>query len=213
MLSQPLPRPLLVLAGVLAAGLMLAVGGCSHVTPLGPDQAAAMPQPHQLRSPLVLEDMRMEHSTVGGGCPAGSVEFSGPAAGCYRAVGASATITSAGVSSLTSFQPPTPSGQQQAVPAQYGFWITVPAADASAVNAVITAAGGPGGSGSQGSSAAQGPVASAASPAQSVPAISVAGQTSLLVGFSVRSAGRETEIFLASKNQALALQRTLTPSG
>ena len=206
---QRLPRLSPVLASALAAGLMLAVAGCSHVTPLGPDSAAAMPQPLQLRSPLVLEDMRMEHSTPGG-CPAGSVEFSGDAAGCYRVAGAPPTITSAGVSSVTSFQPPTPPGQQQAEPAQYGFWITVPAADAPAVNAVITAAGGPGASGSQASSGAQGPVASAASPAQSVPAISVAGQTSLLVGFSERPTGRDTEVFLASRNQALKFQRTLS---
>ena len=74
---QSLPRLLSVLASVLAAGVMLTVAGCSHVTPLGPDPAATMPQPHQLRSPLVLEDMRMQHSTPGGGCPAGSAAISG----------------------------------------------------------------------------------------------------------------------------------------
>ena len=206
---QPLPRLLPVLASVLAAGVMLTVASCSHVTPLGPDPAATMPQPHQLRSPLVLEDMRMQQSTIGVGCPAGSVALSGNAGPCYRSTGTPATITSAGVSRLTSFQPPTPPGQQQAEPAQYGFWITVPAADAPAVTAVITAVEGPLSSGAPG----QGPVASAVPASQPVPAISVAGQTSLLVGFTMRFTGREVEVFLASRNQALQLQRILAASG
>ena len=204
---QSLPRLLSVLASVLAAGVMLTVASCSHVTPLGPDPATTMPQPHQLRSPLVLEDMRMQHSTPGGGCPAGSAALSGIAGPCYRTTGTPATITSAGVSPITSFQPPTPPGQQQAEPTRYGFWITVPAADAPAVTAVILAAEG------QGSSGAQGPVASAVPASQPVPAISVAGQTSLLVGFTIRFTGREVEVFLASRNQALQLQRILAASG
>jgi hypothetical protein len=204
---QSRPRLLSVLASVLAAGVMLTVASCSHVTPLGPDPAATMPQPHPLRSPLVLEDMRMRQSAIGAGCPAGSIKLAGLAAGCFSATGTSATITSAGVSSVTSFQPPTPPGQQQAEPTQYGFWIAVPAADAPAVTAVIPAAQG------QGSSGAQGPVASAVPASQPVPAISVAGQTSLLVGFSIRFTGREVEVFLASRNQALQLQRILAASG
>jgi hypothetical protein len=199
MTSQPSPRRSLIFATALAAGVMLTVASCSHVTPLGPDPAATMPQLHQLRSPLVLEDMRQQPAPVGGGCPAGSVELSGNAAGCYRTTGTSATITSAGVSPITSFQPPKPPGQ----PVQYGFWITVPAADASAVTAVITPAE------AQGSSGTQGPVASTVSASQLVPAISVAGHTSLLVGFTMGSTGREVEVFLGSRNQALQFQRTL----
>jgi hypothetical protein len=199
MTSQPSPRRSLIFATALAAGVMLTVASCSHVTPLGPDPAATMPQLHQLRSPLVLEDMRQQPAPVGGGCPAGSVELSGNAAGCYRTTGTSATITSAGVSPITSFQPPKPPGQ----PVQYGFWITVPAADASAVTAVITPAE------AQGSSGTQGPVASTVSASQPVPAISVAGHTSLLVGFTIGSTGREVEVLLGSRNQALQFQRTL----
>jgi hypothetical protein len=197
------PRLSSVLASVLGAGVMLAVASCSHVTPLGPDPAATMPQPHQLRSPLVLEDVLMVHSTPGGACPAGSVELSGNAPGCYHTTGTPATLTSAGVSSITSFRPPTPPGQQQAEPTQYGFSITVPAADAPAVNAVITAAEGPL------SSASQGPVSSTVSAAQPVPAISVAGHTALLVGFSIGLNGQEVKVFLPSRNQALQLQGTL----
>jgi len=203
MSSQPSPRQSLIFATALAAGVMLTVAGCSHVTPLGPDPAATMPQLHQLRSPLVLEDMRQQPAPVGGSCPAGSVELSGNAAGCYRTTGTLATITSAGVSPITSFQPPKPPGQ----PVQYGFWITVPAADASAVTAVIAAAEAPGSSG------AQGPVTSPVSASQPVPAISVAGHTLLLVGFTIGKTGREVEVFLASRNQALQFQRTLVSSG
>jgi hypothetical protein len=209
MSSQLSPRRSSIFASALAAGVMLTVAGCSHVTPLGPDPTATMPQLHQLRSPLILEDMRQQPAPVGGGCPAGSIEFSGNAAGCYRTTGTSATITSAGVSPITSFKPPAPPGQ----PVQYGFWITVPAADASALTAVIAPAEGPGSSGAQGSSETQGPVSSTVSASQPVPAISVAGHTSLLVGFTIGSTGREIEVFLASRNQALQFQRTLVSSG
>ena len=209
MSSQPSLRRSSIFAGALAAGVMLTVAGCSHVTPLGPDPAATVPQLHQLRSPLILEDMRQQPAPVGGGCPAGSVKLSGNAAGCYRTTGTSATITSAAVSPITSFQPPAPPGQ----PVQYGFWITVPAADASAVTAVITPAEAPGSSGAQGSPGTQGPVASAVSASQPVPAISVAGHTSLLVGFSIGKTGREVEVFLSSRNQALQFEHTLVSSG
>ena len=56
---QPPPRLPAAAASVLAAGLMLTAASCSHLTPLGPDPAATMPQPHHLRSPLVLQDMRV----------------------------------------------------------------------------------------------------------------------------------------------------------
>src|SRR6185295_17915879 len=64
---QPPPRPAPVLASVLAAGLMLTAASCSHLTPLGP----AAPQPHHLRSPIVLQAMRVQNPTPAGGCPAG----------------------------------------------------------------------------------------------------------------------------------------------
>ena len=59
---------------------MLTVASCSHVTPLGPDPAATMPQPHPLRSPLVLEDMRMQQSAIGA-LPGLFIKLSGLAAG------------------------------------------------------------------------------------------------------------------------------------
>ncbi len=72
------PRPSSILASVLAAaGLMLAGAGCSGITPLGPDAAATMPQAHQLRSPIILEAMRTQPGTAGGGCPAGYLALQG----------------------------------------------------------------------------------------------------------------------------------------
>ena len=72
------PRPSSVLASVLAAaGVMLAVAGCSGLTPLGPGEAASLPQPHHLRSPIILEAMRSQPGTAGGGCPASYVALQG----------------------------------------------------------------------------------------------------------------------------------------
>ena len=65
------PRSASVLASMLAAGLVLTVVGCSHLTPLGPDApAAAPPPPSHLRSPIVLTAMRVQPPAPAGGCPA-----------------------------------------------------------------------------------------------------------------------------------------------
>ena len=201
------PRLPSALASVLTvAGIVLAVASCTgHITPLGPDQAVTMPPPHHLRSPLILQDMRTQGpAPVGsGGCPAGWVTLPGPNPGqCYRKTGTPVTITSAAVSPVFPFQPPTPPGQQ-APPVQYGFWITLPAADAPALATVIPAA--PGSPGP--------PTASAVTSATPIPAISVAGRTWVLQGFATRFAGRQLEVTLPSRNQALQLQRMLAASG
>ena len=200
---MPYQRPRLpsALAGVLAAaGLVLAVASCTgRITPLGPGQDAALPQPHHLRSPLILQDMLTQGLVPPpGGCPAGWVTLSG---GCYRKTGAPVTITSAAVSPVFPFRPPTPPGQL-APPVQYGFSITVPAADVPELAAVFpTAPGSPGP-----------PTASAVNSATPMPAISVAGRTWILRGYSTPE-GREFEITLPSRNQARQLQRMLVPSG
>jgi hypothetical protein len=204
------PRPPSALANVLAAaGIVLAVASCTgHITPLGPDPAATMPQPHHLRSPLILQDMHTQG--LGGlvgqpsGCPAGWVTLSGETGPgqCYRKTGTPATITSAAVSPVFSLRPPPPPGQQ-AAPVQYGFWITLPAADVSALAAVLpTAPGLPGP-----------PTASVVTSATAIPTISVAGRTWVLQGFATRFAGRELEVTLPSRNQALQLHRMLAASG
>lgn len=203
---QPPPRPASVLASVLAAGLMLTAASCSHLTPLGPDAAATLPQPHHLQSPFVLQVMRVPSPAPVGSCPAGYVTLSGGGSPgtCYRTTGTRVTITSAAVSPVSPFQPPPPPGQQ-AVPVQYVFWITVPAADAPALTAVTTTVTGPQPPATQGP-----PTASVATTALT---ISVAGRTWVLVGFGTRFAGRELEVALPSRNQALQLQRTLAASG
>jgi hypothetical protein len=201
------PRPPPVLASALAAaGVVLAVAGCSHITPLGPDQAAAMPQPHHLRSPLILQDMRtLGQVSPPGGCAAGWVTLSGDPGQpgqCYRKTGTPVTITSAAVSPVVSFRPPPPPGQQ-APPVQYGFSITVPAADVPALAAVLPMASAPPGP----------PSASPVNSATPIPAISVAGRTWVLLGYGAPSAGGQFEVALASRNQALQLHHLLVPAG
>lgn len=183
---------------MLAAGLMLTAASCSHLTPLGPDPAATIPPPHHLRSPLVLQEMRTQQSApVGGNCQAGYVTLAGGGStGCYRTTGTKVTITSAAVSPVSPFRPPPPG--QQAVPVQYVFWITLPAADAPALTALTAAIAGPPNQGH--------PTASAATSALT---ISVAGRTWVLVGFATRFAGRQFEAALSSRNQAIQIQRML----
>ena len=201
------PRLPSTLASVLAAaGIALAIASCSHITPLGPDPAATMRQPHHLPSPLILQDMRTQGQvSPPGGCAAGWVTLSGEPGQpgqCYRKTGTPVTITSAAVSPVVSFRPPPPPGQQ-APPVQYGFSITVPAADVPALAAVLPTGSGPPGP----------PTASAVTTATPIPAISVAGRTWVLLGYASPSAGGEFDVTLPSRNQALQLQRLLAASG
>ena len=59
---QPPPRTSSVLASMrAAAGLMLTVGSCSHVTPMGPHPTAStMPPSRHLGSPIILQVMRSQ---------------------------------------------------------------------------------------------------------------------------------------------------------
>ena len=204
---RPPPRLPAPAASVLAAGLMLTVASCSHLTPLGPDPAATMPQPHHLRSPLVLQDVGIQPPAPAGGCPAGYVMLPGGGSPgtCYRTTGTRVTITSAAVSPVSPFRPPPPPGQQ-AVPVQYVFWITVPAADAPALTAFITTVTGP-------QSPQQGPPTATTSAATTALTISGAGRTWVLAGFGTRFAGRQLQVALPSRSQALQLQRILAAPG
>ena len=184
-----------------AAGIVLVVASCTgHITPLGPDPAAAVPHPHHLRSALILQDMRTQGPRPVGasGCPAGWFTVAGGAGQCYHKTGTPVTITSAAVSPVFAFRPPTPPGQQ-APPVQYGFWITVPIADAPALATIFPAASGPPGP----------PTASAVTSATPIPAISIAGRTWVLLGYASPSAGGQFDVTLPSRNQALQLQRLL----
>ena len=210
---MPLPCPLPVLASVLAAaGLVLTVASCSHITPLGP---VAMPPARHLASPIIVQVMRLQPSTATGRCPAGWAAVSLPAGGgprtavtavpvgasappappppaasitCYRPAGTPVTITSAAVSSVLTYRPPP---GQAAGPDLYGFIVAVPGADVAAVTAVIRQAYDTG----------------------SAVGISVAGK--LWQAPTVRRPfpGQQLQITLLSRNQALQLHRMLVPSG
>jgi hypothetical protein len=82
------PRPASVLASVLAAaGLVLAVAGCSNITPLGPDPAPVnLPPVRNLGSPISMQIMRSQFPTPTGQCPAGSVALFGSQPNVPRAV-------------------------------------------------------------------------------------------------------------------------------
>lgn len=187
------PRPAPVLVGMLAAGLVLTVAGCGHLTPLGPYAPAAAPPPSHLRSPIVLQAMRVQPPTPAGGCPARFTMISVPGnpGQCARSVGTPVTITSAGVSAVSSFQPRTPSGQVVPGPPVYQIMITLPAADVTAATAVVTTA-----------YDSRGGVD-----------FSVAGRTWALPMVLRPFRSRQLSIALPSKNQALQLHRLLVPSG
>lgn len=206
--QSPLRSSSVLASALAAAGLMLAVAGCSSLTPLGP----ARPQPRHLLSPIVLQAMRGQPHTATGGCPAGSVAFPAPpgvgigwqplsaapggppsparatsvANPCYRMLGRPVTITSAAISPVYSFHPPTPPGGA-AVPVQYGFNIALPAAGAAALTAVTTTA----------------------SESHGYLDISVSGKIWLIP--QVLQPFTNFQIFLASRNQALQLRRHLAP--
>jgi hypothetical protein len=187
------PRRASVLAGLLAAGLVLAVAGCGHLTPLGPDAAATAPPPSHLRSPIVLQAMRVQPPAPAGGCPARFTMISVPGnpSQCARSVGTPVTISSAAVSAVSSFQPRTPSGQVVPGPPVYQIMITLPAADVTAATAVVTTA-----------YDSRGGVD-----------FSVAGRTWALPMVLRPFRSRQLSIALPSKNQALQLHRLLVPSG
>jgi hypothetical protein len=186
------PRSASVLVSTLAAGLVLTVAGCSHLTPLGPDAPAAAPPPSHLRSPIVLTAMRVQPPGPAGGCPARFTMISVPGnpGACVRPLDTPVTITSAAVSSVSSFQPRTPSGQAQGPPA-YQIMITPPAADVTAATAVVTTA----------------------YDSQGAVDFSVAGRTWALPMVFRPFRSQQLSIPLPSKNQALQLHRLLVSSG
>jgi hypothetical protein len=181
------PRPSSVLASVLAAaGIVLAVASCSNITPLGPSGPSsvappAVPPP-PLRSPFILEAVRIQAPTSADACPSGSVALSGGPGQCYGQLGTPVTITSAYVGSVVT-------GTHHIPPGQYGFWVTLPAADLPALHALTTAA----------------------YDAQGFLDISVAGQTWLLPRVRQPFTG-PLEMVLPAEDQVLLLHRLLFPS-
>ncbi|HEY6275837.1 MAG TPA: hypothetical protein VIX86_05855 [Streptosporangiaceae bacterium] len=103
------PRPWSVLASVLAAaGVVLAVAGCSHVTPLGPDPApVSLPPARDLGSPITMQIMRSQPPTPTGRCPAGSIDLFGSEPNVLRVAVASSRPVQVGTGS-TATPTPTP---------------------------------------------------------------------------------------------------------
>ncbi len=160
---QPPPRPLSVLASALAAaGVVLAVAGCSHITPLGPAPApVSLPPARDLGSPIVMQVMRSQPPTPTGRCPAGSVALFGSEPNVLRtAVGPPQPVQgSTATPTATPAAPPAgaacylPAGrpvtitsaavssvttrQHQPGPAWYVFVVAFPTADVPALTALI----------------------------------------------------------------------------
>ncbi|HYK32904.1 MAG TPA: hypothetical protein VEV63_13130 [Streptosporangiaceae bacterium] len=174
-------KPMTGHAFFVAAGLMLTLASCGHLTPLGP----APPQPHHLRSPIVLQATRIQLPTPADKCPAGSVALSGGPGQCYRKLGRPITITSAAVS-VSSLQPGQSSGPA-AGPVTYAFMIALPVSDAAALAKVTRTA----------------------ADAHGCLAISVAGRTWSLPRVLRPFTPPQFEIIPASRNQGRWLKRML----
>jgi hypothetical protein len=112
---------------LLAAGLLLAVVGCSDVTPVGPDAA---PRPQHLRTPIVLQVMRVQPPATAGGCAVGYTAVSGETSPgpCYQKTGLPVTITDAAVAIGHGGQ------------STYSLEIDLPAAERSMLTSVTTTA-------------------------------------------------------------------------
>jgi hypothetical protein len=222
---QP-PRPLSVLASALAAvGVVLAVAGCSHITPLAPDPApGSLPPARDLGSPIIVQVMRSQPPTPTGECPAGSIALFGLQPNVPRFAVASQRPVQAGTGSTAT---PTPTATPTTPPAPpagvacyraVGTPVTITSA---AVSSVTTNRNQPG-------PAWYG--FAVAFPTADVPALTAvirqAYDSGDAVGMSVAGklwqapqprrkfiALRAEQINLLSRNQAFQLYRLLVPSG
>jgi hypothetical protein len=214
-----LPRPLFVLASVLtAAGVVLAVAGCSHVTPLGPDPVPVSLAPaRDLGSPIVMQIMRSQLPTPAGQCPAGSIALFGSEPDVPRTSAVLAQPVRGGTATpaAASATPPAPgagvacyrpvgtpvtitsaalssvaTNRNQPGPAWYEFVVAFPAADVPALTALIRQAYNAG----------------------DAVGMSVAGKLWQAPQTRRRfNALRAEQVNLLSRNQALQLYRLLVP--
>jgi hypothetical protein len=228
----PPPRTRSVLASVLAAaGVVLAVAGCSNITPLGPDPApVSLPPARDLGSPITVQVMRPQPPTPAGQCPAGSVALFGSEPNVprllARPVGPPEPVHTQIIQGNTAPPPPTPAATPATPPAPpAGVACYLPAGTpvtitSAAVSSVTTSRNQPG-------------------PARyefvvAFPAADVAALTALIrqayhsgdaVGMSIAGklwqapqpprkliALRAEQINLLSRNQAFQLYRLLVPS-
>jgi hypothetical protein len=160
------PRPLSALASALtAAGVVLAVAGCSNITPLAPDPPpVSLPPARDLGSPIIMQILRSQPPAPTGECPVGSVALFGSEPNVPRTAVASGPRVPAG-SGSTPTPPPTPTAplagvacyrpvgtpvtitsaavssvttnRNQPGPASYEFVVAFPTADVPALTALI----------------------------------------------------------------------------
>lgn len=201
-MRSPGGRPALTGAALAFAGVVLAVAGCSGALPLGPAPAPA-PPPRHLAAAIVMEPGLSQPGPSGTPCAAGSVALTGPgvirsapvgtpandpefATMCFRPLGKPVTFTSAGVALYQQLA----GGQPVPHPAGWGLSITLPAAEAAALNAVTAKIAG----------------------TKDQLATIVAGQTWGLPQVKGPLTNGEFLIAASSKSQALQFERILVPS-
>jgi len=230
---MPFPRPLPVLASALAAaGIVLAVASCSHITPLGPEPAQ-LPPPRHLGSPIIVQDMRVQPPTATGRCPAGWAAISLPAGGGPSVasrpvpVGRPRRVVPQGVSAPPAppppAAPPPASAASAAIPCYrpVGTPVTITSA---AVSSVLTYRPPPGQAKEPdlygfivavpgADVAAVTAVIRHAYDTRSAVGISVAGKLWQAPQVQQPFPGQRLQITLLSRNQARQLYRILIPSG
>ena len=209
------PLPVLAIALAAAGLMLAAAGCSNITPLGPDPAPASLPPARDLGSPIIMQVMRSQPATPAGRCPAGSITLFGsepdvprfagsvavpvqqstatpapppaPGAGvaCYLPVGTPVTVTSAGVSAVTSYP-------QQTGPAAYGFVVAFPAVEVAALTAVLTQAYDLG----------------------DALGLSVAGQLWQAPQTRRKAiALRAEQINLFSREQALQLHRLLVPSG
>jgi hypothetical protein len=219
------PRPLPVLASVLAAvGLVLAVAGCSHITPLGPGPAPVnLPPARHLGSPITVQVMRSQPPAATGRCPVGSVALFGLEPNVPRTAVVHALLPRP-VQGRAAPTPTAPPATPPAPPVGVACYVPVGrpvTVTSAAVSPVTTNRNQPGPAWY---------VFVAAFPSADVPALTALIQQAYdsgdALGMSVAgklwqapqprrrfSALRAEQINLLSRNQAVQLYRLLVPSG
>jgi hypothetical protein len=220
-----LPRPLSVLVGTLAvAGPVLAVAGCSNITPLGTATApVSLPPARGLGSPITMQVMRSQLPTPAGRCPAGSIDLFGLEPNVLR-VAVAPPVPAQPLQGGTTTPPPTPAATPTTPPVgvacyrPVGTPVTVTSA---AVSSVTTSRYQPGPAWYQ---------FVVAFPTADVPALTALIRQAYdhgdAIGMSVAgklwqapqtrrkfNALRAEQINLLSRNQAVQLYRLLVPSG